>query len=321
MIPGIDCLGAAKYKKVVLQFYKAVRMPAAYGAFAVEFGDAFKITQQVANLPNVPVVRIQLQWAGSSHRYTKTHLEAAIKLARKYNRVVGHAQVQLSPFCEHHLPDPDPWLQKVQDAAPSCTIVNNPQEGRGAFSRRFMNEIHTGRPPPFGQYNFSYDGQSACDADTEVDKAKYQAAQILFYWTWQLNCHYNGKDRERNALPTVQLMNGLLNLHGERGTCSLPRNTLWKSFAEQSDPKGDHRSNKPMCIYGPKHNQLELVRNGKVIGVLPRYKDPFVDGRQRYYLGQWGYEVATDPVDLRAGGEIIGRVNPGFRFGNFRDSI
>lgn len=319
MIPGIDTLGAAKYKQIALQFFRTIKTPVAFGGFAVEFGDLFPLSQQIAKIPIVPIQRIQLTWAGNSHIYTAKHLEIALKEAKRYNKLKTHQQIQLSPFCEHQLDNPDPWLERVQDAAPTCTIVNNPQEGKGNVSRLFMNEIHTGPPPHLGPYNFSYDGQSACDADIEADKQRYRDAQVFFLWTWQLNCHYNAKDKTRNTMPSVELMRGLLNLMGPRGACSLPPNVTWKSFAEQSDPKGDYRSNKPMCLYAPKVEKLTLVKNGKVIGTLPRYSTPFKDGRWRYYLGQWGYKVAREPVELRDGNKVIGMVNPGFRFGDYRD--
>lgn len=312
MLYGIDALGGAKYPDVVM------RIPAGFavGIFAQEFGDAFPLVKRLAATGRYPVIRVQLCWS-PSHKYTSQHLKAALKEARRYNTLRGQSQIQLSPFCEHTIPNPDPWLDQIHAAAPSCTIVNNPQNGRGSFSRKYMNEIHTGKPPS-GPYNFSYDGQSSCDADTEADKQKYANAQIFFFWTWQLNCHYNAKDHERNTRPTIELIRGLANLSGERGNCSLPSNTLWKSFAEQSDPDGDERSNKPMCISPLEVPELQLVRGGKVVGRLPRYYKPFIDGRQRYYLGKWGYQVAKEPIQLKAGSKLIGIVNPGFRFGNFR---
>lgn len=313
MIYGIDYLGGAKYKDVVLKGHPP---GFAAGFFAQEFGDAFPIVQKLAQTGRCPVIRIQLCWS-PTHNYTKSHLAAAIKEAKRYERLSTTAQIQLSPFCEHTLQNPDPWLDQIKKAAPSCTVVNNPINGKGAFSKKYMNEVHTGKPPS-GPYNFSYDGQSSCDADTEADKIRYGAAQIFFFWTWQLNCHYNAKDKTRNTRPSVELIKGLANLVGPRGSCSLPGNTLWKSFAEQSDPKGDWRSNKPMCISPINLPSLELVDNGKILGSLKRYPVPFADGRQRYYLGKWGYQVATKPVQLRAGSKIIGIVNPGFRFGNFR---
>lgn len=313
MIIGVDVLGGAKYPEIVQQIPRGV----AIGIFAQEFGDAFSLVRKLSASGKYPVIRIQLTWA-PTHKYTAQHLAAAIKEAKRYNMIGGQSHIQLSPFCEHTIGNPDPWLDQIQAVAPSCTIINNPQNGKGAFSKKYANEIHTGKPPS-GPYNFSYDGQSSCDADIEKDKATYANASIFFLWTWQLNCHYNAKDHERNTRPTIDLIRGLLNLAGPRGNCSLPPKVLWKSFAEQSDPQGDYRSNKPMCICPQEVPKLELVKNGKVIGTLPRYPSPFVDGRARYYLGQWGYKVATEPVELRANGKKIGMVNPGFRFGSFRD--
>lgn len=314
MIYGIDYLGGAKYPDVVLRGHPK---GFAAGFFAQEFGDAFSLIKRLAEGDKCPVIRIQVTWAGSGHNYTEKHLQQAIKEAKRYDKLKTQARIQLSPFCEHTLKSPDAWLDKIQQAAPSCTIINNPQNGIGSFSKKYQNEIHTGRPPT-GAYNFSYDGQSACDADTEADKAKYKDASIFFFWTWQLNCHFNAKDTTRNTKPSVELIKGLANLANPRGKCSIAKNTLWKSFAEQSDPKGDWRSNKPLCIYPGKVNALSLYKDGKLIGTLPRYKEPFIDGRYRFYLGQWGYSVATEPVELKDGNKVIGKVNPGFRFGGFK---
>ena len=311
MLYSHDYLGGAKYFDVIRKGH-----PKGHGAggFAVEFGDFMPVAKWLSSSGAAPAIRIQEQWAGSSHKYTKNHLEKALRLAQAYNKITGKAQILLSPFCEHRLDDPDPWLSKVQDAAPTCTIVNNPQEGMGAFSKRFMNEIHTGPPPKWGQFNWSYDGQSAADKDTEADKQRYAQAFMFFWWIWQYNCHFNKEDKTRLTKPSPELIAALTNLEGIRGDSWTKNKTLWKSFAEQSDPKGDWRSNKPMCITPHKVDSLKLVRKGKVIATLPRYEKPYVDGRQRYYLGKWGYKTATEILDVVADKEVIAKVNPGFRW-------
>lgn len=310
-ILAIDYLAGALYPKVVMQ---SLRPGWAAGFFAREFGDAFPLVQKVSNSGKVPVIRMQLTWAGSSHNYTTKHLKEAIKEAKRYEKLKGHSAVELSSFCEHTLKNPDPWLDEIKAAAPSCTIVNNPWSGRGALSKRYKNEIHSGLPPKKGPYNYSYDGAAAVDADIEGDKAKYKDAAIFFLWTWQLNCHYNHEDRTRTTRPTVQLIESLYNLENARGDVGLPNNYLWKSHAEQSDPKGDWRSNKCLLIAPGNESKFELVRGDTVLAVANKYPVDFEDGRRRYYFGKWGYELSTQPVKLRGGsGKVYGTVNPGFR--------
>jgi hypothetical protein len=195
--------------------------------------------------------------------------------------------------------------------------VNNPQEGKGAFSHKYKNEIHTGVSPKWGKYNRSFDGQSSCDADIERDKAAYSDADIYFFWTWQLNCHFNSRDITRKTKPSIELIKGLANLENPKGTTDLPQHFTWKAFAEQSDPKGDNRSNKCLCLAPVHYPELQLKRAGKVLARAPKYHEPYLDGRSRYYFSVWGYQVSKVPVELWGNGKLIGHVNPGFRDGDY----
>lgn len=315
MIYGLDLLGAAKYASTAL---KSFPRGLACGVFAQEFGDALPFVKALAATGKAPIIRVQLLWGGNSHSYGDKNIPALVREAKRYERLKTQCKIELSWATEHRNSNPDKYCDIVQNAAPSCVVVNNPQEGMGAFSRRYKNEVHTGRPPPWGAFNYSADGQSSADADNDADAQKYGAAEVLFLWVWQFNCHFNSEDKTRNTRPTGELITAVSKLAGTRGAVSLPPKWLWKSFAEQSDEDGDSRSNKPVCITPINVPFLELVKNGRVIGRLPKYKDKFIDGRNRYYLEKWGWKVSQGIVDLRANGKKVGTVNPGFRSAPYR---
>lgn len=317
MIYGIDYLAGAKYGSTLLANHPS---GFAAGFFSTTFGDAYSVIERLAKSSKCPGIRIHLLWS-DTHTFTERDLHIAVKDARRYEKLRSYSAIQLSPYCEHNLSSIDRHLDAIKDAAPSCEVINTPW--RGAFSKRYANEVHHGSAA--SPYQFSFDGVATVDADAEKFKSDHVHAELLMFWTYQLNLKYNEKDTTprpaRTVRPSAKLIKSLAALAGEKGECKLPKGWLYKSHAEQSDPQGDARSGKPLII-GPKQaNTCELVKNGRVIETL-KYYGKFADGRHRYYAtsGRYGYEIAQEPVQLRCGGKVIGTVNPAFRQNEYRNS-
>lgn len=187
MIYGMDYLGGAKYPDVVLKNHPKGW---AAGFFGIEFGDVLPLVTKLADSGKCPLIRIQLLWSHSNHTYGKSDLPRAIRLAKRFDRLTGHARIELSPFCEHNLALPDPYLEAVKAAAPSCEIINTPW--KGAWSKRFKNETHDFNSAGLC-HNFSFDG---------VDCLKYPLPkplpyEALFLWTPR----FNGKVDENEKTP------------------------------------------------------------------------------------------------------------------------
>lgn len=319
MIYGLDLLAGAKYKSEVLR-----HLPPgwALGVFANTFSDAFSLVERVAKGGKCPLIRIQLVWK-DDHKFGNKELQLAIKEARRYEKLGGFSQIELSPFCEHNLNNPDEWLSKVQDAAPSCRIVNTPW--KGAFSKRFKNEVHGSHKKPNGAYNYSYDGTNCVDSNVTKDKEQYGDSETFFFWHPRFNLKWSMKDAtprpQRKATPTGDLIKSIIYLATSKGNTSIPKNWLVKSHSENHGPTNgvpDQKADKLLIIAPHKADEIVLKRSGKVIDKL-RYYGSFngMPGTHRYYSKNWGYKNGGD-LEVFIKGKKYGVINGGFRDGIYR---
>lgn len=336
---GLDFLGLPKYPAVAAkEFPKGW----ALGAFAKEFGDALPTIQKIVATGKTPLVRVQLLWGGSGHSYSDNDIPAIIKEAQRYQKLaVKYPKVrfELSPFCEHNVPNPDFYLKIVATSAPACFPVNTPMHG--AYSKKYKNETHDTDKALTGSYNFSFDGAMCVDADVTKAKETHGNAEVFFFWTSQFNLRLNTNDLTplpaRKAVPTAGLIQSVVYLSKDKGTTGLPEHYLWKSHADQHNaPVPEARALKPVLIAPVKADKFELVAtNGKVVGTLSYY-GPFAEDnpavpRYRYYLNEFGYQVAQKasklqgspvlnlrPVSNKVAGGVVGKLNPAFREGKFR---
>ncbi|OQB10424.1 MAG: hypothetical protein BWY21_00345 [Parcubacteria group bacterium ADurb.Bin216] len=313
MIWGLDLLAGAKYPKEVQR-----HLPDgwALGVFANTFGDAFKLVERIANNGKCPLIRVQLVWK-DDHKFGTKELQLAIKEAKRYEKIRGHSQIELSPFCEHNLNNPDEWLSDIQNAAPSCRIINTPW--KGAISKRFKNEVHGSHKKPTGCYNYSYDGTNAVDSNVTKDKQVYSDSDVFFFWHPRFNLKWSMKDTtprpQRKAIPSGDLIKSIVYLATDKENTSLPKKWLYKSHAEKhgfSDLKGD----KGLFISPIRASEVILKRNNKVIDKLPYY-GTFEGGGYRYYSKKWGYQNGPD-LEVWIGKKKYGVINGGFREGVYR---
>lgn len=253
------------------------------------------------------------------------------RLARRYGALkkqFSHVNVEISPFCEHNLQNPDRYLEIVGNAAPDCVPVNVPW--KGAFSKRFKNEVHGSHRKPAGDYNYSWDGESCVDGDVESSKKTHALSQVYFWWHPAFNGRLNTNDKtprpSRKAWPTSDLIDSIIYLRTDAGKVSYPRNWLWKSHADRHSSPPEPRAYKPVLIMPIKAKRVELVAiNGQVIARASAAM-PFNDGRYRYYWPDFGYKLAEKAVRIHnmptvsvfVDGKALATVNPGFRGGSFR---
>jgi len=314
MLYGLDLLAGARYKKEVTNFAQTHCI----GLFAETFGNAYPVAE-AALKAGCKFLRIQLLWS-DSHSFGDKDIPKIKKLAAQYQKLANKypgADIRLSPFCEHNLNNPDKYLDITQIAAPNCTIVNTPW--KGAFSKKYINEIHGDHAKPQGRYMFSFDGTECTNADVESYKAKHADAEAFFMWSARFNLKWSMKDTtprpQRKAKPSTDYINSIVYLFGKKGTYNLDKNTLLKSHSEKHEAT-DFKGDKMLLITPQKVDALTLKKNGKVIGKL-KYYGKFEDGRHRYYAPQMAYKYGSD-VEVWAGNKRLGIVNCGFRSAPYR---
>ncbi len=342
---GLDTLGLPQYDDLI-----AREIPTGwwFTSFWEEFGPAKDSIEKVLATKRPAGFRGQGLWAGSSHNYTEEHFERAMRIAREHEIIARKnpfARIEFSPFCEHNLMNPDPWLDRIARIAPTCGIINSVWKGK--LSRKYKNEIHGTHSKIGGSFNYSFDGTGCVDVDITKYLTRHASAEVFYFWTYQFNGKRNGatKDDHGNPLPVIpptqrkfwptsELVDSIIYLRKPKGTCNLIGKRTHKSHSDQQTPKPGQRDLKPVIIVPEKVSQLEYVAsNGQVIAVA-RYggtydpKPPEPVQRYRYYMPNMGYQLALKAeriqngnpvVRLRAGGKILGTVNPAHRQNEYRD--
>lgn len=323
--PALDYLGGAQYGATLLSSH-----PAGFGAgfFAREFGDALPIADRLLASGKCPLVRVHLIYR-SSHSYGDADIPEIIREAKRWEglkRKHPSAVIQISPFCEHNLSAPDKYMALIQQNAPSCIPVNSPW--RGSLSRKYLNEVHgsAAAAPKSGEFNFSFDGSAAVDADVEAIKKRMSKASTFFYWEPRFNGRWETDDvtpiPERRGWPEAKVVESVKVLSSPKGRTNLPARWIYKSHAENKGT-GDIRAEKPVIIAPVKAAVVELrTTTGKVIETL-KYYGPYVDGRSRYYGTRWGFETlkllpAGTLAQVWVNNRKVGVVNPAFREGDYR---
>ena len=283
------------------------------GCFSNTFGDCQPLAKALLGSGKAPSWRTHLLWS-DSHTFGDKDIPAITKEAKRWEPLCQKFDIELSPFCEHNLSNPDKYLDIVAKAAPSCKVVNTPWKGR--LSVKYKNEVHgPAHAVPSGRYNYSYDGIAVVDSNVTLDKIKFAAAEKFFYWEPRYNGRWEDNDSTprplRKGWPDEKLIKSVGILAQDKGTTSLPKNWLYKSHSENKG-NGDPRAEKPVVIAPVK------VPNIFIGGVPFKYYGPYQDGRHRYYAPKWGYEISKTPVNVVVNGKVVGVVNPSFRDGSFR---
>lgn len=330
---GLDYLGGAMYQSVLL---KAHPFGWAAGFFADTFGKCWTVVDKLCQTDTCPLIRIHGPW--TNHRYNpKLHDKAIFaaydktyELQAKYSNI----EFQFSPVCESDargvqwqklfatLLTRHPFVKLI------CSI------NKGEPIKGVVTEIHGDILAPLLDYQYSFDGMNTVDSNVEEMKKKHKHARVLFFWHPSFNLKYKTKlsgdetkkvrdndtaqPTDRVCKPTGELITSLVALASSKGDAKLkPRNT-WKSHSDRHETPAETRAYKPVLITPAKVNEVVLVDAAGVIIAKSNKREPYADGRYRYYFGKYGYQIANKVLTAVAGNTSLGTINPAFREGEFR---
>ena len=338
---GIDYLLGAQYSRSVLRAHPDGW---AAGFFAGYYRNRHRVIEdarksiavikKLLTTGKTQNIRIHILW-DDNHSFSDADIPLIRQVSRQYQAIATQfpkATIEISPFCEHQLTNPNKYLDIVAEEAPRCTPVNTPMDG-GALSSKHKNEIHGFKQrPSSGKYNYGFDGLSALDADTQAMKNKHKVArcETFYFWMPQLNrkryTHESIARPNREVRPTTEQIKSLAFLHTHRGNCRLPSGWLWKSHADQHNvPTPSARESKPLLILPEQVNRVELMA-GKAVAASLSPTGQMEDGSFVWRLAEYGYQLMQREqkkqkslvLRLRVDGKIRGRINAAFRFGSFR---
>lgn len=332
MMYGLDYLGGAKYKDVILRYHPK-GMAAGFFLKVDGFGDATPVIDALAKSGKTPLIRVHCMWK-DKHDFTTEDFNRIAErakivenLARKYPSV----DFRVSGACEHRLSltAAKRLASLVKAAAPNCQFINTPDK-TGAIIVEEINEFHHDEEPRKARrMQFSFDGKSAVDSNVERYKESYKAAGVFFFWIPQFNGRMTLRDEtprpKRISYPTPELLRSVSALASDRGPINFA--DIYKSHAEQTEEntEADKRGNRPVIIVDENVEKLELFSGSKLIATA-RNGGSFSGGGYRYYVGEYGYKLAAKAVKLnnspqvtiKAKRRILGIINPIFRQGSFR---
>lgn len=318
-IKCLDTLAAAQYGQELRH------LPVEFGirGFAKkEFGDFFPVAK--AELARGrPWVGVNLLWS-DTHQFGDKDLAFVKKEAQRYQPLCKQypGKIELATFTEHNLTNPDKYHDEVQKVAPDCGIINS--VWKGAFSKKYRNEVHGNHARPPGRYNYSFDGTNSVDSNVVKYLQNHYQAEVFCMWHPRLNLRYRMKDTANRAQrvkeakersPDKNMLLSLAYLFTPPGPINIPKNWLIKSHAEKHDAN-DAKGDKLLIISPVKAPSITLKRFGASIATLPYY-GVFDGGGYRYYWNRFGYTAGAN-LDVLIGKKNYGTINGGFRAGNFR---
>lgn len=314
----ISTLGGVKYPEVIKLIPKHIGTK----YFWKEFGLA---QNQIINdaKSGRQAIAVQGLWAGSSHNYTDAHRRESIEIALHLQSIAAqfpNTQFSYSPFCENK--KSSDYMQKllteIKAKCPNLRLVNSPIAG-GGWVKGFVNEIHPGSKPPGmppGEYDFDYDGVNCFDAENVKFKKDYSNATNFAYWCYQCNCHFSGKDKDRNTRLTQELVEMMLFIAvNQKLDVKLLDGWIGKSNSEQHKPI-DSRANKVVLI-GPKGKKQKKVSIG---GIALTDGGLTEDKRNTWRSNLKGYKQKR-PLKVVVDGVTIGEMDCAYRQNEYRNKV
>lgn len=331
MIWGLDYLGGATYKRVILNNHPKGW---AAGFFGKTFGNAYPTIQALSKTKKCPLIRVHAVWE-DNHRYDpdkhdrvfKNQLKRLINVAKKFPSV----HYEFSPFCEHTigknmLTKIFKDLKKIipKDIT-NISFVNCPWTGDFIYGDPMIkNECHgKNKVPTQGKYNFSYDGEDCYNSNVEADKDKHSnRGDVFFFWTVSFNLKKNEKEKltvaermARDYRPNADNVKQCIMFSNKKVKDTVPSTWIIKPMSENVS---DAKSNKLLVISPKKGTTMLLEKNGKKVATLSRFT-PDYDGKARYYGFYAGYTYGNDAYDVRLDGiKLQPKINPAFRGGKFK---
>lgn len=330
---GIDYLGGAMYGGVLVRAHQA---GFAAGFFAETFGNVWPVIDKLCATGRCPLVRVHGPW--TAHKYIPAQHDKAIFAAlEKTNRLSDKypgIEFQFSPVCESDARGAA-WqnlfkkcLHLARDIQIICSVY------KGELIKGYTAEIHGNHAIPVGAYQHSDDGTSSVDANVQADNNKHSRAKVRFFWHPSLNLKYKTKlsgdeipevrkndtspPKQRWCKPNVEIILSLAALSVDKGAPKLKPRNLWKSHADRHATPPDPRAYKPVLISPVKANVVFLVNDAGQVVHQSTKREPYKDGRWRYYFSHYGYQIADKVLQVIADNTKVGSVNPAFREGDYR---
>lgn len=315
-----DVLASSQYPQPVLKSkLKCIR------GFEYAFGKSFQPLATNFLASGKRYLGVNCLWS-DTHQFGDKDIPLLRKCASDYAKIIEqfpHVDLELTPFTEHNLSNPDKYLDIAQAECPKCTIVNSVY--KGAFSKRYKSEVHgTHAAPKEGRYNYSFDGTNAVDSDVKSVLQKHSKAERFYLWHPRYNLRYRDKDttprpqrikEAKDRSPTPDFIASIDWLFGVKEPYKIPKNWLVKSHAEKHD-KNDLKGDKLLIISPIKADQVSLKRGGKEACKL-RYYGPFDGGGFRFYSSTMGHQCGAN-LDVFIGKKKFGTINGGFRSPPYR---
>ena len=169
---------------------------------------------------------------------------------------------------------------------------------------------------------------------------KHSQAEEFSDWCYGLNLKVNDKDTtprpNRIHRPGKRDFESLVFFHQvEKGTHNdMPKDWLYKSCADRHAPNDkDPRACTPVIIAPPNGKQIVCkMENGKKLFSFSN-KGKYEDNKRFIYrpatFKKWGFQYAKQALQktgkplctLFLDGKKVGRINPGYRDGQYRDHI
>ncbi len=317
-----DILAFVKYKQVAIDH---IPNGSNIGFFDEAFGDASQAITEYLTKKTTPLIRVNLIWS-DTHTFGDSDIPKIKRRSKFYQQLsikFPQTKIEVAPFTEHNLQNPDKYLDIIKANCPNCIPVNS--VWRGKHSNKYKNEVHGTKAPVIKPpCNFSFDGSSANDADVEMLKNKFKHCENFFLWT----ARYNGKKNDNDTTPRPnrvdwpkkEHIDAMTWLMTEKGNTSLPKNWINKPMADYHG-QGDFKGDKLLLISPIKTNEILLKNNaGETIHKL-KYFGLYENTLHRYYGYEWSYKIAkkcNGVCEVWANNKKFGAVNPGFRENSYR---
>lgn len=327
----VDTLGAAKFPAAL----RAIPNPVAVSCFAKTFGDCFPVMKKELDAGR-QAIRVNLIWS-DTHQYGDKDLPFIKKESKRWNILCTNfpdRKIEIAPFTEHNVKNPDKFLSVVKANAPNCSYpVNSYWQGSATKNPAYKNEVHGNhsKPPPPSLYNWSDDGRNSVDTNFTETKRVWSGASMLCAWHPSLNGKCSMKDTtprpERNCFASKEMLKSLVYLFTDKGETSLPKNWIVKSHAERHAPGIQDAKGDKLLIIAPvkvldkkgKPKPIILKRDGKKVCQLNYYGTyDGIPGTHRYYAPVMGYQCGAN-LDVYLGKKLYGKINGGFRDGTYRE--
>lgn len=326
---GVDALGMAKYKKVMIDEFRDCL---ALGSFQQVdgFGNSIPVAVAMLTKYQIPVYRMNAQWR-DNHDYSNRQAQA-LKRARAYVEkiVLPFPQTKhyFSPYTEYcNLSKEflvDTYTKLRQVLPPHVTIVFNPQDTSHQYLTEEMGyknvavELHHVHYKKVSKRMiYSDDGHDY--TDTDINKRKQQTADAEIHFVWGARNNGRASMKAEDYLPrpqrqkwvTAKEMRAQVFLaQFERGRVKWDDSFgLWKAYAEfktNASAVDKAREGKPVFLikrakYAKQPTRVEFKKKGKTIEVIKiDSTNPYNSDEKSWVFRSdlWGYEISQKSVEI-----------------------